>query len=69
MVVRYRWWWCKRQGPVGMWRWLMLLSLEMYQLWGAATRYNTGRTIKNIVNIFERGSLVIFAKVLGMLVL
>jgi hypothetical protein len=45
----------------------MSLSLEMYQLWGAATRYNTGGSIKNIVNIFERGSLVIFAKALGML--
>jgi hypothetical protein len=30
-------------------------------------RYNTGRSVENIVDIFERGSLVIFAKVLGML--
>ena len=45
----------------------MLLSLEMYQLWGVAMRYNTGGSIKNIANIIERGSLVIFVKALGML--
>ena len=67
MLVRYRWWECKIWGPTGMWRWPMSLSLEMYQLWGAAMRYNTGRSIKNIVNIIERGSLIIFAKALGML--
>ena len=44
----------------------MLLSL-MYWLWGAATRYNTGGSIENVVNIFERGCLVRFVKVLGVL--
>jgi hypothetical protein len=45
----------------------MLLSPAVHQLWGVAMRYNTGRSIENIVDIFERGSLVIFAKALGTL--
>jgi len=52
MVVRYRPWWHKRRGPAGMWR------------WQAATRYNISRSIENIVDIFERGCIVVFAKAL-----
>jgi hypothetical protein len=43
----------------------MLLSLEVH--WAAATRYNTCRSIENIVDIFERGGIIIFAKAFGAL--
>jgi hypothetical protein len=35
--------------------------------WRAATRYNIGGSIENIVDIFERGGIVVFAKALGAL--
>jgi hypothetical protein len=50
-----------------MWKWQMLLSLEVHWLWGAATRYHTGRSIEHIVDIFKRGGLIIFVKVLDAL--
>jgi hypothetical protein len=52
MVARYRPW---RRGLAGMWRWRV------------AMRYNIGGSIENIIDIFERGGIVVSAKALGAL--